>query len=300
MTAAKGLPMTPGRVAALVLGVPVALAIIFAVAVSLVAEFGEDSVLVDRTVALPGPTADVTVDNPDLTLSASSGTARLLRVRGMLTGAFARPTFGIRTTATGVAVTSHCVVPTGTCSGALHATVPPGLPVVASDANGNLDASGLSGLISLSAGSGDLRAGHLSGTVSLSDNIGNVIASGLSGPSVRISEQAGDIDASGLSAGSVTLLDNSGDITVSALGAADVTGKVQSGDVTLTFTKVPTRVTITDLSGDITLVLPRGPAYYQVSAQASPGDISIGVRHRASSANVITASATSGDVTIKY
>jgi hypothetical protein len=300
MTLPERLPMTPGRVIALVLGVPVALAVICTVAVSIVAEFGEDSIFVDRTVALPGPTAGVTVDNPDLTLSASAEAGRLVRIRGTLIGAFARPTFAVGTTATGVAVTSHCRVPTGTCGGNLHVTVPAGLPIVASDGSGNLDAAGLSGQISLSDGSGDLQAGRLSGAVSLSDGSGNITASDLSGSRVRISQRSGDIDASGLSAGAVTLLDDSGDITVSGLGATNVTGNAQSGDITLTFTKVPRRVNLTDLSGDITLVLPRGPAYYQVHAQTNSGTISVGVRRSTSPANVITAHAASGDITIKY
>jgi hypothetical protein len=66
--------MTPGRVTALVLGVPVAVALICAIAVSIVAEFGEDSIRVDQAMALPAQTAGVTVDGlANMTLHASTG-----------------------------------------------------------------------------------------------------------------------------------------------------------------------------------------------------------------------------------
>jgi hypothetical protein len=281
MPTTQRLPMTPGRVTALVIGAPVALAIIFAVAASIVANFGEDSIPVDQTIALQGTTAAVTVDNPDITLSASAAPGRLVRVRGELTGAFIRPEFDLRATAEGVTMSSHCVIPTGSCTGSLDVTVPAGLPVLASDANGNLTASGLSGQVSLSAWAGDLTAQRLSGNVALSDSSGELTASGLSGSAVRLSNSAGDI-------------------TVTGLAATDVTGNVSSGDITLTFTRVPQHVDVTASSGDITLVLPPGPAYYQVAAQASGGSISVGVNRRSSSPHVINARDNSGDITIKY
>lgn len=294
--------MTPGRVTALVLGVPVALALIGVIAVSIVAQFGEDTIQIDRTVALPAGTAGVSVGNADVTLRASTGVPGRVRVHGTVRGAFVRPTFGLRRTASGVAINSNCSVPTGTCSGDLDVdmTVPPGLPVAASDANGDLAARGLNGRVTLSDGSGDLRASQLSGTLALSASSGEVIASSLSGGSVRLSDGSGDITASGISGDSVVLDDTAGDITVTGLAGNTVTGSAKSGNVTLTFTKVPRRVEINDTAGDITLVLPPGPVFYEVSAQATSGDISIAVKRRTSSPYVITARTGSGNVTIKY
>jgi hypothetical protein len=298
--AATEMPMTPGRVIALILGVPVSLGIIGLFAMSLVAPLAQANVRFDRTVTLPGPTAGVTVDNPDLTLTPVTSDDRVIHVSGTFSGSFAKPAFALHTTATGIAVTSRCLVPTGNCSGSVDVTVPAGVSVLANDSNGDLTASGLSGQVTLSAESGDLTVGRLSGTVSLADASGQLTASGLSGGTVRLSDSSGDITASGVSASAVTLTDSSGDITVTGLDAADVTGKDQSGNITLTFTKAPRRVDVSDSSGDITLVLPPGPAYYQVSAQTVSGGLSVGVRRRASSPYVITAAASSGDVTIRY
>ena len=296
--------MTPGRVTALVLGVPVAVALICAIAISIVAEFGEDSIHVDQAMTLPAQTAGVTVDGlANMTLHTSTGVPGRVQVRGTVRGAFVRPAFGLRRTARGVVISNSCSVPTGTCSGDLDVqmTVPPGLPIVASNTNGDLTASALNGQVTLSDGSGDLRASQLSGTLALSDSTGALIASSLSGASVRLSSSSADITGSGISGDSVTLSDTTGDITITGLAANTVTGSADSGNVTLTFTKVPRRVKVTDTAGDITLVLPSGPAYYEVNAQTTTGNLSIGgVRRRSSSPYVITATTGSGNITIMY
>jgi hypothetical protein len=299
MTTTEGLPMTPGRVFALVIGVPVALAIIGVVGVSLVAPFGEASIRVDRTLALRGVTADVTVDNPDLSLRASTTGGRLVRVSGTLAGAFTRPTLDLRATGRGVIINSNCVVPTGNCSQTLDVTVPAGLPVLASDETGNLNATDLSGRVTLAAGSGDLTAVSLSGTVSLSDSSGDIAASGVSG-SIRISDGDGDISASALSGGALSLTDSSGDISVTGLAGTDVTGNAGSGDITLVFRKPPQRVDVTDSLGDITLVLPPGPVHYEVNAQTPLGSMSVDVKRSSSSPYVINARSDAGDITIEY
>lgn len=300
MTKTRPLPMTPGRVTALVIGVPVALGLIGLVALSLVANFAPVSIRVDRTVAVPGATAGVAVDNPDLTLNASNSAGRVILVRGTLTGSFAQPVVDLRRTATGVAVNSHCVVPTGDCSGALRVTVPAGLPVLASEGNGTLNASGLRGRVTLSDGSGDLNAARLSGTISLSDGAGDISATGLSGSNIKISEQSGALTATGVSGSTVWLSNGAGDISVSDLATTDMTGRVGAGNITVTFTAVPRRVNVADSAGDITLILPRGPTSYQVSTQIANGSASVGVRRSTSSPDVIDASTDSGNITIEY
>jgi hypothetical protein len=300
MTKTRSLPMTRGRVTALVIGGPVALVLIGVVSLSIVAALAPVRVRVDRTVTLKGATAGVAVDNPDLTLNASHATGRQVLVRGTLTGAFTQPIVDLRTTVTGVAVHSHCVVPTGDCSGALDVTVPGSLPVLASDGTGNLNASGLHGQVTLSDGSGSLTAARLSGTISISDGAGDISATGLSGSSITISEQSGDLTATGVSGSTVGLSNSAGDITVSGLAATDMTGRDSAGNITVTFTAVPRRVDVVDSAGDITLILPRGPAYYQVSTQITNGSGSVSVRRSPSSPHVIDASTDSGNITIEY
>jgi len=293
------LPMTPGRRAALVLGVPIALAIIGLIAVDMVANVGQASLRVDRTVPVRGHQAGLSVDNPDVTLRAAAGSGDAIRVTGTLRGPFVPPVFGLRPTATGLVIRSHCVVPIGSCSGVLAVTVPAGLPVTASALSGDLDASGFRGHVTLSDITGDLGAGRLSGTISLDDGSGDITASSLDG-GIRLNDGSGDITVSGLAGDRVSLSDGSGDIDVTGLAATGVTGRDNSGDITLTFTKVPRRVDISVGSGDIVLVLPRGPAYYQVDASSSSGGSTVSVKTRPSSPNVITAIDNSGDVSISY
>jgi hypothetical protein len=299
-TGTRPLPMTWGRVTALVIGVPVALALIGVVSLSIVASLAPVRVSVDRTVALKGATASVAVDGPDHTLIPSRAAGRQVRVRGTLTGSFAQPVVDLHTTATGIAVNSRCVVPTGDCSGALNVTVPAGLPVLASDGDGNLNASDLHGQVTLSDGSGNLTVTGLSGTISMSDGAGDIFATGLSGRTIKIGDSSGNLNAAGVSGSTVALSDSAGDISVSDLAATDVTGRAGSGNITVAFTAVPRRVDVVDSAGDITLILPRGPAYYEVSTQIIDGNASVAVRRSASSPYVIDASTGSGNITIQY
>jgi len=294
------LPMTPARRVTLVIGVPVALAIIGLVALDMVANVGQASLRVDRAFAAPDHQVRVTIDNPDVTLRSTAGSGTGVRVTGTLRGSFVPPAFRVRPTAAGVAISSHCVAWIGSCSGVLTLTAAAGLSVRVSDSSGDLSASGIRGHVTMSAGSGDLSAAGLSGTISLDDGSGDITASGLSGRDVRVNDSSGDISVSGLSGDGVHLNDGSGEIVVTGLAETDVTGRSGSGDVTLRFTTVPRRVTITDGSGNITLVLPRGPAYYQVDASSSAGNRSVSVKTRPSSPYVITATADSGNVSISY
>jgi hypothetical protein len=294
------LPMTPGRRVALAIGVPVALAIIGLVALNLVANVGQASLRVDRTVAAPDHQVRVTIDNPDVLLRSAAGTGAGIRVTGTLRGPFVPPAFRMLPTAGGVAIRSHCVMLVGSCSGALTLTAPAGLSVTVSESSGHLSARGIHGHITLSDGSGDLGATRLSGAISLADGSGNITASGLSGSHIRVNDSSGDISVSGVAGDGLTLGDGSGEIVITGLAETDVSGRNGSGDVTLTFTKVPRRVDITDGSGNITLVLPPGPVYYQVDASSSSGNRSVSVKTRPSSPYVITATADSGNVSVGY
>jgi len=294
------LPMTPARRVTLAIGVPVALAIIGLVALDMVANVGQASLRVDRAFAAPGHQVTMTIDNPDVTLRSAAGPGAVVRMTGTLRGPFIPPAFHVRPTATGVAISSHCVAWIGPCSGVLALAAPAGLPVTVSDSSGSLSASGLRGHVTLSDGSGDLGAARLSGAISLADGSGNISASGLSGHDIRVNDSSGNISVSGLAGDGVQLNDGSGEIVVTGLAETSVTGSNGSGDVTLTFATVPRRVDITDGSGNITLVLPPGPTYYRVDASSSSGNRSVSVKTRPSSPYVITATADSGNVSISY
>jgi hypothetical protein len=294
------LPMTPGRRVTLAIGVPIALAIIGLIALNMVANVAQASLRVDRTVAAQDHQVRVTIDNPDVVLRTGAGSGAGIRVTGTLRGPFVPPTLRVLPTGAGVAIHSHCVAWAGSCSGALTLTARAGLPVTVSDSSGHLGASGIHGHVTLSDGSGDLSAARLSGAISLADGSGNITASGLSGNDIEVNDSSGDISVSRVAGDGLNLGDGSGEIVVTGLAETDVSGRNGSGDVTLTFTKAPRRVDITDGSGNITLVLPPGPTYYQVDASSSSGDRSVSVKTRPSSPYVITATADSGNVSVSY
>ncbi len=234
---------------------------------------------VHLNVPARGGQTRVMIDNADATVRPGAG--QRIWMSGILRGSLARPAFTWRSTAVGLTLDSGCSIPTGSCALDYDITAPAGLPLAVTDGSGNLNAAGFGGQVTLSDGSGDLSASRLAGSISLSDGSGDITASGLNGERVKVS-------------------DGSGDIVVTGLAGTDVAGNNASGDITLTFTKVPKRVDISDGSGDITLVLPRGPTYYQVDANSSSGAASVSVNRRQSSPYVIIASDGSGDINISY
>jgi hypothetical protein len=255
------MPMTPARRVILILGVPVAVAVLAAAAYNAAAQTYQVGYHVHLSVQPSAQPARVSVDNAEATVRPGAG-SRIV-VDGTLRGSLARPAFSWRPTPAGLAVHSSCLLGfEGSCTMTFDITVPAGMPVTVTDANGDLSASGLRGQVALSDGSGDITASGLSGTVSLSDD--------------------------------------SGDVCVTGLAATDVTGTEGSGDITLRFTKVPLWVDVTAASGDITLILPRGPAAYQVRASSASGDVSDALEREPSSPYVIVASSGSGDVSIGY
>lgn len=272
-------PMTPARRALLAFGVPVALALIGWTAFTAVALADQVGYRVHVSIPVGARRAGVSVGDAGVTVRP--GAAGRYTVSGTLRGSLARPTFTWRSTAAGLTLDHSCPMPTGSCSAGYDITAPGGLPVTVTSSAGNLNASGLRGGVALTDSSGDIDASALAGTISLADGSGDITASGLNGESVRLS-------------------DGSGDIVVTGLAGTDVTGADGSGNVTLTFTTVPERVHVTDSSGDITLVLPRGPASYQVSAGSVSGDVTDAVKKSPSSRHVIIASDGSGNVTIAY
>jgi len=259
MTAA--MPMTPARRVILILGVPAALAVLAAGAYNAVAQTYQVGYHVHVSVPPSGQRARVSVDNADATVRPGAG-SRIV-VDGTLRGSLARPAFSWRPTAAGLDLHSSCRLGfSDSCTMAFEISVPDGVPVAVTDANGDLTASGLRGQVTLSAGSGDITASGLSGSVWLSDG--------------------------------------SGDIEVTGLAGAYVTGTEGSGDITLTFTKVPRWVDVTAASGDVTLILPPGPAAYQVRASSASGDVSDSLKRQPLSPDIIVASSGSGDVSIGY
>jgi Putative adhesin len=257
----ESMPMTRARRVILILGVPVAFAVLAAGACNAAAQTYQVGYRVHLSVPPGGQRAGVAIDNANASVHPGAG-SRIV-VDGMLRGSLARPAFSWRPTAAGLALRSSCRLGfIGSCTMAYDIAVPGRVPVTVTDATGDLTVTALRGEITLSDGSGDITASGLTGSVSLSDD--------------------------------------SGDITVTGLAGTDVTGAEGSGDIALEFTRVPRRVDVTAETGDITLILPRGPTAYQVHASSASGDVSDGLNQQPSSPCVIVASSGSGDVSIGY
>ena len=337
--AATPLPVTRARRTALVIGVPVAVALI-AACVPLWArgafQVVANSDQVAYSVAFSAPVRDgqvrVTASDGDMVFRTSPATRRI-SVRGHLSSSVVRPTFSHPSTAAGLALDSNCPVPFGNCTVNFMVTAPAGLPVTLNDAFGNLTASHLPGPVTLSNTSGDITTSDLGGRIALYDQFGNINASRLHG-SMRVINNSGDIDVSSLTGpiqlndqfgninasrldGNTRLVNNSGDINVSgatgdtrlqdAFGNINVTGLTaasvvatnNSGDITLRFAAVPQQVNVTDSFGSVTLVLPAGSTAYQVHTHNSFGSTSVSVAQSPTSTHVIRVTNNSGDITIR-
>lgn len=252
------LPMTPGRIVALVIGVPLAMLVIGSTAVHEIAWAAQASYPVSLNLPVRGGAVTIAVDSGRLRVGPTADDR--LRLTGTAHYSIARSRVTWSSTASGVSVNSQCRFPMGPCSFDYQIAVPAGRRAVISDSSGDLTLRGLSGPVHAELDSGNVRASGLSGAV--------------------------------------TIEDNSGDITVTGLTSRQVTASADSGDITLTFTGVPDRVLVSDLSGDVRLVLPRGSTFYRVNARTSDGHTTVRVPHSPSATHVITVTNLSGNISI--
>jgi DUF4097 and DUF4098 domain-containing protein YvlB len=262
------------------------------------------------------------------------GDDQVARVTGTARYQGRRPSFTDRTTPAGTVLQSSCTGRFPSCSASYAVAVPSGVALRATGTSGDMTVRHLTGAVTLQVGtgdiagtaltgslhitdrSGDVTLGTVSGPVQVSDRIGDVAIAAVSGP-VQVSAQSGDVTLGTVSGRlqvsdrigdvafgpvtgpAVTVLGQSGDVTGQGLAAADVTVTGGTGDIALSFTRVPTRIQVTCVSGDVTLRLPPGDAAYQVITRDSSGSVNVGVPTDTSSPNVISVSDGSGDISIQ-
>lgn len=271
------LPLTPGRILALALGVPLALAIIAWAGLTEVALAGQDTYAVRLAVPVHGGTVSLSAGPADLRVTQGPGSR--LRLSGTARYSIVRSTVTWHTSRSGVTVTPRCRFPVGVCSFNFTAVLPEGKRARVSVGSSDLTLQGLSGPVVTGSGSGDVRADLLTGAVSLRDGSGDISGTTLSGPRV-------------------TLKDGSGDIAIEELASGHVVASDLSGDIALTFSKVPSLVQVSDSSGSVTLVLPPGSTRYRVDASTASGSSSVSVPTSSASPDVITVTDSSGDISI--
>jgi hypothetical protein len=272
------LPMTKGRFLALLLGVPVAFALIAWTGLTEVAYAGLGSYPVQLAVPVHGSTVSLSAGAADVQVTQATGST--LRLTGKATYSLFRSDVTWQTTPSGVIISPQCHFFVGICSFSFHAVLPAGKRAVLSDGSGNLTLRGLTGPVTAGSGSGNVRATVLTGTVSLQTGSGNITGSALSGPKV-------------------TLKAGSGNVAFDSLESQDVVVTDGSGNIDLTFTRAPTRVKVTNSSGNVNLVLPRG-VRYQVNATTNSGNRNVGVLQTSAPDHVITVTDGSGNVSVTY
>ena len=272
------LPLTKGRIVALVVGVPLALALIAWTGLTEVAYAGLGSYPVWLAVPVQGSTVGLSAGAADVQVTQAAGST--LRLTGKARYSLVRSDMTWRTTPSGVIVSPQCHFFIGDCSFSFHAVLPAGKRAVLSDGSGNVTLHGLTGPVTLESGSGDVQANVLTGTVSLQTGSGNITGGALSGPKV-------------------TLKAGSGDIAIDSLESLDVVVTDGSGNIDLTFTKVPARVRVSNSSGDVNVVLPRG-VRYQVNASTDSGNRTVSVLQTSAPDHVIKVTDGSGNVSVTY
>jgi hypothetical protein len=272
------LPLTKGRLLALSLGVPLALALIAWTGLTEVAYAGLGSYPVHLSVPVRGSTVSLAAGDADVQVTQAAGNR--LRLTGKAQYSLIRSSVTWHSTPSGVVVSPRCHFFVGVCSFSFNAALPAGKRAVLSAGSGNLTLRGLTGPVSGVSGSGDVQGNALTGRVSLQTGSGNITGSALSGPKVMLKAGSGDIAFDGLESLDVVVTDG-------------------SGNIDLTFTKAPARVRVSNSSGNVNVVLPRG-VRYQVNATTGSGNRTVSVLKTTAPDHVITITDGSGNVSVTY
>jgi hypothetical protein len=289
-------PLTRGRLAALVIGVPVCLGLIAFDGLSLVANLGEAQYPVNYTVPAPAKSLNVSVAAGQLLIKQTmagpatlTGTARYSLIRSKVTE---------QTTSSGTSVGYHCAIPFGDCHLDATIDVPTGLPVTANTSGGNAEVSGTTGEVTLSSGGGNIAADHAAGTLALNTSGGNIQATDLTSATVTATTGGGDITADGVRSHEISAITSGGNIQASEIAALTVTAATGGGNIEIDFASVPRNVQVDTSGGNITLVLPRGTATYHVITHTDGGNVTNSLPQNSHSPNEITATSGGGNITI--
>jgi hypothetical protein len=233
--------MTPGRIAALAIGVPVVLAIVGFTSFNFVADLGQASFPVSYGIPVSDHHLTAQVDGNITLRQAQVSTAEL---KGTARYSLFRPAV----TQNGNTVSFNCRFQFGNCS--LNATL-----VVPEQT-----------AMSVSTKGGDVSLGNYAGDLTLNTDGGNLTADSLTGD-LQFSTGGGDVNAGALNAhGPLRLTTDGGNIDAQAVVASTTVIQSGGGDVSLRFTQAPAKVQITSDGGNVTLVLPHGDYAFDTNA----------------------------------
>lgn len=257
---ARRLPMTPARRAALLIGVPLCLALTGWGGYSIVSWIGQGHFPVNDTAAVSGGPVSAHVGGGSVLLK--QGPAGQVKLTGTARYSLIRPNVTEQRTAGGVAFGYDCAVDlSGNCGLDATLTVPAGTAATVSTDGGSVTASGTTGDVTLSTSGGDVTVDNASGDLTLNTDGGNITGAGLT--------------------------------------AQSFIAGTSGGDIRIEFTGVPHNVRVHTDGGNITIVVPRGSAQYKVSATTDGGTVSdSSLSVNSNSPDTITASTSGGDITI--
>jgi Putative adhesin len=310
------LRMTPGRWAALAIGVPVALALIGWTGFTLVSTVARGSYPFSYPVPVQDGQVALNLNFGDVTVHQTSGSTASLT--GVVQYGLFRPGISESVTPAGASAGVNCDGLNSNCYANATLDVPAKTAVTMSSGGGdigvsgfasnmalsaeggNVTASNLAGALRLDTGGGDLTGGGLSGTIQISTEGGNVNASDLSTTgTMRLDTGGGDLTGNAFT-GNFLLLTEGGNVNAAALDSHQVTIQSGGGDVTVVFTQPPQNLQITADGGNVTVILPQDGTQYDISTpDTQGGNVNYPAALASSSSHrMITVDSGGGDITI--
>jgi hypothetical protein len=243
------LTMTPGRWVALMIGVPIALALILGGGLSLVTDIGTASYHVDRAISLDHGRLVASANGSDLTVRQAQAGGSSARLTGTVQYSLIRPDF---TVTDGTGFSLRCRLFLGNCGLDALLSVPAGTALDLTSGGGNMQVGGIQSAVTLTSGGGDIWLSGSRSAAIVDSGGGNLSVSDLGGV-LKFITGGGDVDGNGLRSPVVTV-------------------KSGGGNVSLTFTSVPSNVDVEGSGGDVTIVLPRGATQYAVTVVTGGGN----------------------------
>jgi hypothetical protein len=218
----RRLPITTGRLLALLVGVPSCLCLIGLVALACIADAGKGKYQVHIDIPARGRAVDVSISAGTLTVSAARSDRLLLT--GTASYSVIRSTVTRRVTATRVTAHSRCHFVFGDCSFSLHVGLPAGAAAYFTTGAGDITVTGLTSRhVTVSGNEGDitLTFAAVPDHVRVSDQFGNVTLVLPPGPTAyRVSAQTPlgqssvRVPTSPSSPHVISVNDSSGDIVI--------------------------------------------------------------------------------------
>jgi putative adhesin len=272
------LPLTPARRVALLIGVPVCLALTGFAGLNIAALIGKGQYRFSHT--FPASARQITVDASGGNVVLDQSTVGPARLSGYAYYSLVRPNITDSASAGRATLAYPCSLPIGDCGLNATLSVPAGTAVT------------------ISTGGGNLTANHIAGDLTLGTDGGNIQAADTTGD-VTMTSGGGDLTADHVAGGHLTMGTDGGNIQAAGVADTRLTATSSGGDVEIVLTVVPRDVTVSTDGGNVTIVVPPGPTRYNVSASTAGGTVTDTLPRSTSSPNEITATSTGGDITIE-